>query len=151
LLDISSIMNSHNPVASIFYSIEEAIKAYRKLSLKEIKSVISDITVDQALILQMINDKQRTQTEIADLIFKDYASMTRIIGLMVKKDYLIKTTDENDRRASILKITFKGEATLKQLTPIIKQNRETALKGLTIKDLSNLKSTLNKINQNCKK
>lgn len=144
-------MNLNNPFATIFYSIEEAIKAYRKLSLKEIKNVIPDITVDQALILQMINNKQQTQTEIADLIFKDYASMTRIVGLMTKKDYLIKTINEKDRRVSILKITHKGELALKQLIPIINQNRETALKGLKLEDLNNLKNTLNKINQNCKK
>lgn len=142
---------SHTPFDTIFYSIEETIKAYRKLSLKEIKNAISDITVDQALILQMINDKQLTQTEIADLIFKDYASMTRIIGLMVKKNYLIKTTNENDRRASVLKTSPKGELALKQLIPIINQNRETALNNLTIEDLNNLKHILNKINQNCKK
>jgi len=142
-------MNLNNPFATIFYSIEEAIKAYRKLSLQEIKTVIPDITVDQALILQMINEKQRTQTEIADFIFKDYASMTRIIALMIKKDYLIKTINEKDRRVSILKITPKGKLALKLLIPIINKNRKTALKGLTLEDINTLKTTLNKINQNC--
>lgn len=144
-------MSSYKPSAIVFYTIEEAIKAYRKLSLKEIKKVISDITVNQALVLQIINDEHLTQTEIADLIFKDYASMTRIIALMIKKDYLIKETDEKDGRVSFLKITKKGEAALKQLIPIIDQNRRTALDGLTAEDLNNLKKILNKITQNCKK
>ena len=144
-------MNSNNPSVTIFYSIEEAIKSYRKLSQREIKKVIPDITVDQALILQMINDKQLSQTEMADLIFKDYASMTRIIGLMIKKDYLVKTTSDNDRRVSVLKITPRGKSTLKQLIPIIKQNRETALEGLEIEELNKLKGSLSKIIQNCKK
>ncbi len=139
------------PSTLIFYAIEETMKTYRKLSSKEIKKTISDITVDQALVLQMINDKHLTQTEIADLIFKDYASMTRIIALMIKKDYLIKRTNERDRRVSVFDITKKGDIVLKQLTPIIEKNRKKALCGLTTEDLHNLKETLNKINQNCKK
>lgn len=144
-------MNLNNPSFTIFYSIEEAIKAYRKLSLRKIETVIPDITVDQALVLQLINEQKLTQTEIADLIFKDYASMSRIIALMIKKDFLLKETDKNDGRVSILKITKKGESALKQLVPIINQNRKTALEGLTSEELENLKKMLNKITQNSKK
>lgn len=144
-------MNLNNPSFTIFYSIEEAIKAYRKLSLRKIETVIPDITVDQALVLQLINEEKLTQTEIADLIFKDYASMSRIIALMIKKDFLLKETDKNDGRVSILKITKKGESALKQLVPIIDQNRKTALEGLTNEELENLKKMLNKITQNSKK
>ncbi|PHR16671.1 MAG: MarR family transcriptional regulator [Fluviicola sp.] len=144
-------MNLNNPSFTIFYSIEEAIKAYRKLSLRKIETVIPDITVDQALVLQLINEEKLTQTEIADLIFKDYASMSRIIALMIKKDFLLKETDKNDGRVSILKITKKGESALKQLVPIINQNRKTALEGLTSEELENLKKMLNKITQNSKK
>ncbi|MCJ8290398.1 MAG: winged helix DNA-binding protein [Crocinitomicaceae bacterium] len=121
------------------------------MSLRKIETVIPDITVDQALVLQLINEEKLTQTEIADLIFKDYASMSRIIALMIKKDFLLKETDKNDGRVSILKITKKGESALKQLVPIINQNRKTALEGLTSEELENLKKMLNKITQNSKK
>ncbi|MDH7444963.1 MarR family winged helix-turn-helix transcriptional regulator [Aquimarina sp. 2201CG14-23] len=143
-------MNVNNPSSTIFYAIEEAIKAYRKLSAREIKKVISDITVDQALILQIISENQITQTEIADLIFKDYASMTRIIGLMIKKEYIIKTVNEQDKRAAVLKITNKGEISLKKLSPIINTNRQIAIDGITPNELMQLKTILNKITQNCK-
>ena len=120
------------------------------MSLKSIKRVISDITVDQALILQIISEKDMMQSEIANLIFKDYASMTRIISLMIKKDYVIKTPNDNDRRSSILTITKKGEITLKKLIPIINQNRKTTLNGITLNELNSLKITLNKMVENCK-
>lgn len=148
---MSNKLNSTNPFGTIFYSLEEVIKNYRKLSFNNIKSTISDLTVDQALILQIINDQHLSQTEIANLMFKDYASMTRIIALMIKKNYLIKTPDEKDRRVAKLKITLKGIFALKQLTPIIKQNRETALRMIADEDLNTLKTTLNKININCRK
>ncbi|WP_299442403.1 MarR family transcriptional regulator [uncultured Aquimarina sp.] len=140
----------NNPSSTIFYAIEEAIKAYRKLSAKEIKKVISDITVDQALILQIISENQITQTEIADLIFKDYASMTRIISLMIKKEYVIKTVNQQDKRAAVLKITKKGEISLKKLTPIINKNRQISTNGISQTELEQLKTILNTITQNCK-
>ncbi|WP_405207822.1 MarR family winged helix-turn-helix transcriptional regulator [Aquimarina sp. LLG6339-5] len=143
-------MSVNNPSSTIFYAIEEAIKAYRKLSSREIKKVISDITVDQALILQIINENQITQTEIADLLFKDYASMTRIISLMIKKDYIVKMVNQRDKRSVVLKITKKGEISLEKLTPIINNNRQIATDGITKNELEQLKNILNKITQNSK-
>ncbi len=99
----------------------------------------------------MVYEKQISQIEIADLIFKDYASMTRIISLMIKKDYLLKTNDQNDKRIATLIITKKEEAAIKLLSPIINQNRKTALEGFSIYELENLKNNLDKISQNCKK
>ena len=151
MIDISNTLNLETPSSTILYSIEKSIKAYRKLSFQNIKKVISDITVDQALVLLMVYEKQISQTEIADLIFKDYASMTRIISLMIKKDYLLKTTGQNDKRIATLIITKKGEAAIKLLSPIINQNRKTALEGISIYELENLKDNLDKITQNCKK
>jgi len=142
-------MNLDTTTFSILYSIEETIKAYRKLSQKNISQIIPDITVDQALILLMLKNNDKTQTEIADLIFKDYASMTRIIQLMVKKDYLIKTKSAIDRRSAELKITEKGKKVIQQLNPIIKANRDTALNDISIEEISQLYKTLKKITSNC--
>ncbi|WP_299103917.1 MarR family transcriptional regulator [uncultured Tenacibaculum sp.] len=142
-------MQLTNPSTTILYSIEEAIKAYRKMSLKNIKTVISDITIDQALILQIIEEKDLTQTEIADLIFKDYASMTRIVNLLVKKKYVVKKINEKDRRVAVLNITKKGKEAINQLTPTIKENRENAMNGISNNELNNLHKTLKKIIKNC--
>lgn len=142
-------MNLDTTTFSILYSIEETIKAYRKLSQKNISQIIPDITVDQALILLMLKNNDKTQTEIADLIFKDYASMTRIVQLMVKKDYLIKTKSAIDRRSAELKITEKGKKVIQQLNPIIKANRDTALNDISIEEISQLYKTLKKITSNC--
>ena len=150
MFDISNIMKVNTPTSTVLYSIEEAIKAYRKLSFKNIATVIPDITVDQALILIIINNNELTQSEIADLIFKDYASMTRILSLMIKKKYILKTVDENDRRKSKLKLSEKGSRAIEKLTPIIDKNRRTALNDISIEEQNNLYRTLKKITQNCK-
>ncbi len=142
-------MKFDTPTSTVLYSIEESIKAYRRLSQQNISSVVPKITVDQALILIIIDREDRTQSEIADLVFKDYASMTRIITLMINNNYLTKTIDDADKRKTKLKITKKGKNIIEQLKPVIQKNRETALSTVSDEELKQLFEILNKITQNC--
>ncbi|MGG8495628.1 MarR family winged helix-turn-helix transcriptional regulator [Tenacibaculum sp. TC6] len=143
-------MTFNTPTSTILYSIEETIKAYRKLSAKNIAEVIPDITVDQALILIILNKNSNyTQVELADLVFKDYASITRILKLMEDKDYLNKKTNTHDKRRSLVTITEKGKKAISLLDPVIQINRNTALKGITDSELTQLFDLLKKITKNC--
>ncbi len=144
-------MKRKNPTGTVLYTIEQTIKEYRKISQKNIEKIVSDITVDQCLVLIILSgNSNSSQKEIADLIFKDKASITRIVELMIKKDYLTKEVSELDKRKFNLKITDKGKNTLKLLSPTIKQNRKTALFGLSINEIELLDKILNKIISNCK-
>lgn len=143
-------MKFETPTSTVLYSIEETIKAYRRLSQQNISSIVPEITVDQALILIIIDREDKTQSEIADLIFKDYASMTRIIKLMINKKYLTKNIDDADKRKAELKITKSGKEIIEKLNPVIKKNREIALNTLSEQELKQLFKILNKITQNCK-
>lgn len=143
-------MKFETPTSTVLYSIEETIKAYRRLSQQNISSIVPKITVDQALILIIIDREDKTQSEIADLVFKDYASMTRIIKLMIDKNYLTKTIDDADKRKAELKITQSGKEIIEKLNPVIKKNREIALNTLSEQELKQLFKILNKITQNCK-
>lgn len=144
-------MKQKNPTATVLYSIEKAIKEYRKISQKNISTVVRDITVDQCLVLMILNDDSRiSQIELANLIFKDTASITRMIELMVKKDYLTRTIHTEDRRKFNLEITKKGKKTLELISPIVQINRDTALNGLSLEEINSLDKSLNKIIANCK-
>lgn len=140
-----------DPRKSIFYYIDEAIKEYRKYAQKKISVIDPNITLDQLLTLNLIKeDPESSQKELAQILFKDYASLTRIIELLVKKGYLSRSINETDRRKFILKLTEKGYAIVDKLTPIIIENRKIALENISDTDLKNLKATLKKITENCK-
>lgn len=144
-------MKLENPTGTALYSIEKAIKEYRKLAQKNISKVVKDITVDQCLILIILNDNQNiSQIELANLVFKDNASITRMIELMVKNEYLNRTIHPQDRRKFNLEITDKGIKTLQLIEPIIKSNRQIALEGLSLEEIASLEKTLNTIIANCK-
>lgn len=144
-------MKQKTPTGTVLYTIEQTIKEYRKICQKNIQKIVSDITVDQCLVLIILNDNSNiSQIEMARLIFKDNASVTRIIELMVKKDYLLREVNEADKRKTKLLITEKGLQTITSLTPVFNLNRKTALGGLTAEEIELLDTILHKIISNCK-
>lgn len=139
------------PSKTVFYTIEKTIKSYRKFSKQNFLKVVNDITIDQKLILQYINSlPELSQKEIAELVFKDNASLTRMIDLMVNKKFLKRSINDNDRRRFKIEITDKGKEVLNKLEPVIIDNRKKAFSGITEAELIQLETILNKILTNIK-
>lgn len=139
------------PSKTVFYTIEKTIKSYRKFANHNFLKVVDDITIDQKLILQYLNAfPELNQKEIAELVFKDNASLTRMIDLMVNKKFLKRSMNTADRRRFKIEITPKGTEVLKKLEPVIVANREKAFSGITEEELIQLDITLNKILSNLK-
>lgn len=135
----------------IFYSMDQSIRTYRMFAQKRLKENGLKITIDQWLVLKSINENPDiAQNELADMVFKDNASVTRIIELLVKSDYLERKTDQNDRRKSILKITQLGSKTIEKVYKVVQENRQIALTGINQSELEIVDQVLKRISQNCK-
>ena len=138
------------PSETVFHAIESTIKDYRRFAQQNIAEVIPEMTIDQGLVLLFLNDyPEMTQREIAELVFKDNASMTRMIHTMVKKNFIRRSMNDEDRRRFKLEITEKGREVLEMLPAIIHENRKSSLKGISKNELAQLQVTLDKIRLNC--
>jgi len=136
---------------TIFYTIESTIKAYRKLAQSTIKKVAPTLTLDQSMLLEkLIENPEATQKELARLLFKDVASITRMIELMVKSGFITRVTNPDNRRQNILTVTPKGKKIIQKASKIVKKNRALALQGISQKDLDKCRKTLVAISQNIK-
>ncbi|CAM3124470.1 MarR family transcriptional regulator [Chryseobacterium flavum] len=134
----------------IFYNIDKAIRAYRNYAQRQLKAHGFMITIDQWLIIKAILENPGiTQNEIGDLVFKDNASVTRIIDLMVKSEYIIRHVHPDDRRKTNLEVTDSGQKVIREVQSIVEKNRTTALKGITKDELEMMYSALLKISENC--
>jgi DNA-binding MarR family transcriptional regulator len=130
----------------IFYSIEKSIKTYRQFAQKNISKAGIEITIDQWLVLKTIEeDNTISQKDIATKTFKDVASITRIIELLVQKGYLSRNLKSQDRRRFELILTDEGNTIIEKMQPYIQINRAQALKNITDEEIINLHSTLSKI------
>lgn len=135
----------------VFYTIEESIKKYRKFAQKRINEQGLDITIDQWLILKSLDaNKNLPQNQLAELTFKDVASVTRIIDLLVKKEYLKRSMHADDRRRFELEITENGQEIIKTVSLIVNENRNIALNGLSDDNINQVQSLLKQIIENCK-
>jgi len=134
----------------LFYYIEKAIKTYRQFAQKEFKSAGLSITVDQWLTLNCLNENpQITQKELAETVFKDSASITRIIELLVKAKCIKRNINTDDRRKSNLTITDLGLQTIEAASVVVEKYRNQALKGIGIAKEDHVKMVMKTIIKNC--
>ncbi|SDG91214.1 MarR family winged helix-turn-helix transcriptional regulator [Mucilaginibacter sp. P25] len=135
----------------LFYSLEKAIKSYRQFAQRNMMKNGFDLTIDQWLVLKAVSDNPDwTQQEIAEAAFKDFASVTRIVEILVKKQYLTRAIHSNDRRRFNLSPTDKAIANLQAMQPITERNRKQALDGISKEEVAHLDKYLTKIIENCK-
>lgn len=133
-----------------FYLLDKAIRTYRMYSQKKLRENGFKITVDQWLVIKVLMENPGiSQLQIAEKAFKDNASITRIIDLLVKSKYLDRKVNPKDRRTSILKVTNDGVDIINKVQDLVLQNRKIAQVGITIEELENLNATLKKIIKNC--
>jgi DNA-binding MarR family transcriptional regulator len=136
----------------IFYTLDKSIKTYRQYAQQKLNSAELGITVDQWLVINMIKQNpELSQQEIAERVFKDNASVTRIIELMVQKDYIKRNVSADDRRRMELIVTLRGKRLLEKAERVVRSYRRDALKGITDKELEAARKVLNKIINNCEK
>lgn len=136
----------------IFYSIDRAIRTYRQYAQQQLKRHGFTITIDQWIIIRcLIENPEISQHEIAGKVFKDNASVTRIISLLVKAKYLTRKISKSDRRKTVLKVTELGLQTMEAVKQIVLVNREVALNGTTLEELDVTRNVMERITKNCEK
>lgn len=141
--------NTESPQNTIFYNLDRCIKSYRQFAQRNITNAGLDITIDQWLILNGLeSNPETTQNEIAELVFKDNASLTRIIDLLVKKKLINRSASKADRRRYTLTLTAAGKDMLAKATAVSLLNRKAALKNIPADRLTELTALLNQIVQN---
>ncbi|MEM7513596.1 MAG: MarR family transcriptional regulator [Bacteroidota bacterium] len=138
------------PQQTLFYQLEKAMKRYRKLAQATIDSTGYDISINQMILLMNLKDNPTaTQVELSDLIFKDFASIARMVDLLVKKGLLKRKESKLDRRKKDLILTPKGHQILEEISPLVGEYRSHALKGFDEKEVLQMSAFLIRLIQNC--
>ncbi|GAA4387316.1 MarR family winged helix-turn-helix transcriptional regulator [Hymenobacter koreensis] len=134
----------------LFYSLDKAIRSYRRMAQATIDRVGIAITIDQWLVMRvLLENDDLTQNEIAERVFKDQASVARILGLLTKRGLLLAVPLPHDGRRTQLRVSEEGQRVLDAVHPIVLANRQTALAGLSSEERELLRSLLERIADNC--
>ena len=69
-----------------------------------------DLTLPQILLLSSISSEGTDMSSLSKQMGVDNSTMTRLIGVLIRNDWVEKYKGENDKRVVFVKITLKGEA-----------------------------------------
>jgi DNA-binding MarR family transcriptional regulator len=136
----------------IFYSLESAIKAYRRFGQARLVAAGLDITIDQGMVLKAIHDSPDiTLQQVGAVAFKDFASITRIVQLLEQKGLLRRKPHPTDGRRSRLTLTSAGESMVRASSTVAQASRRHALEGISAEEVEQLRGLLKRITENCER
>lgn len=131
------------------FLLDRTARKVKQYAQHQFKNGVFDVTVDQWLVLKNLSENELlSQTELANLVFKDHPTLTRIIDLLCKKGYVERVPHPQDRRSFQLHLTDTGLEKVSELKPKILEIREKAWENLTTKDFEEFKRILDTIYQN---
>lgn len=122
------------------------VKQYAQQKFKELRL---NVTVDQWLVLKHLYENERMkQNELAELLFKDNPTLTRIIDLLCEKGMAVRRQHPMDRRSFQVALTSEGKKKVEQMKPKIQKIRLKAWEGLSKEDFRHFKRVLDAIYHN---
>jgi DNA-binding MarR family transcriptional regulator len=131
-----------------FFWLDRAAKAYKNYAHQIFKSINVDLTDDQWMALKRIDEQDEiNQKELSKEIYKDPASITRILDNLVKKDLIVRNMG-NDRRTFNLSVTQQGKAIIEKVLPEAAKARAKGLEGISKSESAALISLLKRIQEN---
>jgi DNA-binding MarR family transcriptional regulator len=101
------------------------------------------ISSEQYIVLKLIKEKKLTPTNIAEILNKDKAAITRFINSLEKKEFIKK--QRIDKRSYKIIITDKGRNILNEIDNIALKFREKIEKQLSRERIECLFDVLEKI------
>ncbi len=132
---------------SIGYSVAMAYRALR-MAL-DAKLVRYGITFRQWQVLACLALEGKTsQVKLAELIGVEGPTLVRILDRMEHKGWIKRNVSSRDRRQKLISPTKKVEGVWRKMTECAHGVRNNAVKGISTKDVANLRRLLKKIREN---
>ncbi|MDX1941115.1 MAG: MarR family transcriptional regulator [Saprospiraceae bacterium] len=131
------------------FLLERTVRQFRKYSQQLFEANDIRITGDQWVVLKRISENEGiNQREIANLTYKDPASMTRILDLLEKQELVVRQPVENNRRTYALFLTKEGRTLVEKIIPLAISARKKGLENIQPEDAQKLMQVLNKMYEN---
>ncbi len=131
------------------FLLERTARRVKQYAQSKFNELQFEITVDQWSVLKnLYNNQDLSQAALAELVFKDQPTLTRILDLLCKKGLVERKAHPTDRRCFTVHLTLEGLAKVEQLLPEVNTIREKAWENLSHADFEQFKKVLNTIYSN---
>ncbi|MGC1240661.1 MAG: MarR family transcriptional regulator [Chryseosolibacter sp.] len=134
---------------SYSFLLDRTARRVKQYAQQKFKELDLNITVDQWLVLKHLYEHSSLkQNELAEILFKDNPTLTRIIDLLCEKELAIRKQHPADRRSFQVALTKQGKKKVEQMKPKIQNIRLKAWEGLSKDDFTQFKRVLDTIYNN---
>jgi DNA-binding MarR family transcriptional regulator len=135
--------------SSYSFLLDRTARRVKQYAQQQFKAQGFNLTVDQWIVLKHLHEHgEMKQNELAELLFKDNPTLTRIIDLLCDKKLTVRNIHPKDRRSFQVSLTKDGLKKVQQLNPKVQDIRLKAWDGLTERDFNQFKKVLNTIYEN---
>lgn len=108
-----------------------------------------DLTKEQMIVLKKLHDRDGlNQNELAFLTLRNKSSLTRLLGKMQSKNYIIRVQSKEDKRVNHVYLTDLGRETFQRTRPVIKQIMKTIQQNISKEEKEIFINILKKIQFN---
>jgi len=142
-------MTNFDPNDSFATLLDKTIRALTSRLHHLFVSEGIDVTAEQWMILLLLwKEDGRSPYQIAEVIGKDRAAITRLVDGLEKRNLVVRIRDKNDSRQKQIYLTPKGKAIKEDLVPLGVANMQKAVEGLSREEIESCKAVLRKLHKN---
>jgi DNA-binding MarR family transcriptional regulator len=128
-----------------FVVSQAAYQLARTLS-RAIAEVGIEITPREFAVINRLHQHgQLSQSELAEMTYKDKPAVTRMLDRLIAQGLVKKLPCSADRRVFQVSLTAEGEAVRERIVPLCVDMLESACKGIRREDLLTTVATLKKL------
>ncbi|WP_368489782.1 MarR family winged helix-turn-helix transcriptional regulator [Clostridium sp. BJN0013] len=107
------------------------------------------LTTEQWLVLVNLSKKNRISHKLlAEISDKDQSTLTRILDIMGRKNFIERHASENDRRSFVIHITEDGLNICNKVIPFLEEIFKDILHDISCEELKIYRKVLLQINKN---
>jgi DNA-binding MarR family transcriptional regulator len=106
------------------------------------KIVDGELTLSQILLISCIPDESIDMTSLAQQIGVDNSTLTRLVDVLIRRDWVFKRKDTIDKRITLLGLTQKGEEIQNKIENRIDYYGDMVYESIAVEDRDEVKEIL---------
>jgi len=131
------------------YMLGRTHRVYKNLIITEFKKHEIELSFEQFVMMQMLNsDCTLIQQDVANQLQKDKSIIVRQINVLLELEYIVRQTNNDDKRKKNLMLTSRGMDILNRMKEIASEVTERLLSGATQNELDIFQQVMMKIQEN---
>jgi len=132
--------------SSIAYLVGRTSRSIIKRLTKKFSDAGFDVSYEQwSILVHLYRKDGQTQQELSNIAVKDKAAITRLLNVLEKKNIVLRIPDRNDKRSKLVYLTNKAKDFKDALIAVVEELLEEAEQGISLEEMVQCKTTLNKI------